>query len=290
MQSICTHSETVRGKFDAKSKPMIMIGYCGDSKGYLLANPEKLGKIEKHRDVIFAESIMHAKEKDKADNVNFVDEIEPSVPPIVPEDLLDVTAHQGEDDLDVGHEVVNVDMGNFNVPEPEIGNRGRPVRKRQAPLWLRDDYVVYLSVKSNDFEPISVNDALIAPDKDGWINAMKLEYESMIANKVWTLVDKPEGQNIVSCKWVFSLKRDPNGETRHKARLVARGFSQTYGVDYFDTFSPVARISTLRILIALACELDLLIEHFDVTTAFLHGNLDEKVYMMQPEGFEKKGY
>uniref|UniRef100_A0A2N9IH71 Integrase catalytic domain-containing protein n=1 Tax=Fagus sylvatica TaxID=28930 RepID=A0A2N9IH71_FAGSY len=104
------------------------------------------------------------------------------------------------------------------------------------------------------------------------------------------VVDLPEGFKTVGCKWVFKTKRDCNGNIeRHKARLVAKGFTQKGGVDYKETFSPVSKKDSLRIIMALVAHFDLELHQMDVKTAFLNGNLDEEVYMDQPEGFLIKG-
>lgn len=116
---------------------------------------------------------------------------------------------------------------------------------------------------------------------------MDEELKSFEANDAWDLVDKPQDASVVQCKWVFKLKLDSAGNVTHRARLVAKGFTQKPGVDYDETFSPVVRHSSLRFLIALSLHLDLKITHLDVTTAFLNGSLKETVYMLQPEGFDK---
>ena len=100
----------------------------------------------------------------------------------------------------------------------------------------------------------------------------------------------PEGRTAISSKWAFKHKRNEVGEiTRFKARVVARGFSQIHGLDYWDTFAPVAKLSSLRILLAIAAVEDLEIHQMDVITAFLISKLEEEIYMEQPEGFVKKG-
>lgn len=123
-------------------------------------------------------------------------------------------------------------------------------------------------IGSSEMEPQNLQEALASSEKSKWIEAMKNEYDSLVENQVWRLVDKPSGQNVVQCKWVYKLKNGGD-DVRYKARLVAKGYSQSYGIDYFETFSPVARLSTMRMLIALSVQLDLNIDHFDVTTAFL---------------------
>ena len=115
---------------------------------------------------------------------------------------------------------------------------------------------------------------------------MKFEIQSMYDNQVWTLIDPPEGTKTIGCKWVFKKKTDMDGKVHtYKARLVAKGFKQTHGIDYDETFSPVAMLKTIRIFIVIAAYHDYEIWKMDVKTAFLNGNLLEDVYMTQPEGF-----
>ncbi|XP_074271616.1 putative mitochondrial protein AtMg00820 [Silene latifolia] len=111
-------------------------------------------------------------------------------------------------------------------------------------------------------------------DSDKWINAMKEEMESMAKNEVWELVNLPVGHKAVGCKWVFKTKRDSLGNIeRHKARLVAKGFNQKEGIDYNETFSPVSKKDSLRIILALVAHFDLELHQMDVKTAFLNGSL-----------------
>ena len=123
-----------------------------------------------------------------------------------------------------------------------------------------------------------------------WRAAMQAEMESIRSNKTWTLVDLPPHTKAISSKWVFKVKPSNNGQPpRYKARLVARGFEQRDGVDYLETFAPVVRWETIRILIAIATHLNWPIHQLDVLTAFLNGILAEDVYMRQPLGFIRKG-
>ncbi len=119
---------------------------------------------------------------------------------------------------------------------------------------------------------------------------METEMKSLQENDVWDLVRLPTGRKIVGSKWVFKKKTGADGTVeRYKARLVAQGFTQKYGMDYDETFCPVVRQESLRMLIALSVQQDLKLQQVDVTTAFLNGSLEEEVFMRQPEGFEVKG-
>lgn len=138
-----------------------------------------------------------------------------------------------------------------------------------------------------ELEPNSYREAISRPDSVHWLVAMQEEIDSMNKNEVWELVDRPPG-NIVTNKWVFKIKKNADGTIeRYKARLVARGFSQKHGVDYFDTYAPVANMTSVRLLFAYAAIEKLQMIQFDVKTAFLYGDLEETVYMEQPEGFEQ---
>lgn len=122
------------------------------------------------------------------------------------------------------------------------------------------------------------------------MQVMHDELASLEENNVWTLTDLPPGKKLIQNKWVFKIKRDSDGNvTRFKTRLVAKGFTQKYGIDYYETFSPVVRSSTLRILFSMAIEFDWEIDHWDVTTTFLYGDLKEEVYMHRPEGMLSPG-
>ncbi|GJY43574.1 retrotransposon protein, putative, ty1-copia subclass [Tanacetum coccineum] len=135
-------------------------------------------------------------------------------------------------------------------------------------------------------EPASYKAAMLDSESNKWIDAMNAEIQSMMDNMVWVLVDLPPGCKTVGSKWIFKKKTDMDGIVHvYKARLVAKGYTQLYGVDYEETFSPVADIRAIRILISIAAYYDYEIWQMDVKTAFLNGYLDEDIYMVQPEGF-----
>ena len=132
--------------------------------------------------------------------------------------------------------------------------------------------------------------AIARPEASQWLAAAKEELRSLADNGTWVLGPLPPGRRAIGCKWVFKLKKDDEGRVaRYKARLVARGFSQVPGLDFEDTFAPVARYDTMRLLLNIACMDDLDLYQMDVKTAYLNGDLDEDLYMRQPEGFVVPG-
>jgi hypothetical protein len=112
------------------------------------------------------------------------------------------------------------------------------------------------------------------------------EYSALIRNGTWTLVPRPPKVNVVDCKWVYKVKRDQHGAIqRYKARLVAKGFRQQPGIDYTETFSPVVKATTIRVVLSLAVTNKWSLRQLDVQNAILHGDLQETVYLQQPPGF-----
>ncbi|GKE95274.1 retrotransposon protein, putative, ty1-copia subclass, partial [Tanacetum coccineum] len=136
------------------------------------------------------------------------------------------------------------------------------------------------------YEPANYKAALSDPEFKKWLVAMNEEMQSMNDNKVWKLVVLPPNAKVVKSKWIYKKKTYMDGKVYiYKVRHVAKGFTQTYGVDYVETFSHVADIRAIRILIAIAAYYDYEIWQMDVKTAFLNGFLEEEIYMEQPEGF-----
>ena len=117
---------------------------------------------------------------------------------------------------------------------------------------------------------------------------METEYDALTSRKTWRLVPRPAGRKLVDSKWVYKLKRNPDGSiARYKARLVARGFTQEHGVDYQETFAPTVKVAAIRIILALAAHFDWDVEQMDVVTAFLEADIAEDIYMRQPEGYRQ---
>jgi hypothetical protein len=135
-------------------------------------------------------------------------------------------------------------------------------------------------------EPSNIRSAWNGEHGPHWKAATDSEFDSLQTTNTWSLVQLPKGKNVVGCRWVFKVKRNADGSIdRYKARLVAQGFSQQHGVDYNEVYAPVARNSAIRAVLALATALDLEVHQMDVSTAFLNGELEEEIYMRQPEGY-----
>ena len=133
--------------------------------------------------------------------------------------------------------------------------------------------------------PNIVSKALI---KREWKDAMREEMSALEKNKTWEIIERLKGKNIVDCKWIFTLKYKADGSLeRRKARLVAKGYTQTYGVNYQETFAPIAKMNTVRILLSLAAHYNWQLLQYDVKNAFLHGDLDKEIYMNIPPIFER---
>jgi hypothetical protein len=144
----------------------------------------------------------------------------------------------------------------------------------------------YYYCYSIEEDPRTYDEAVKSRDSAFWKEAIDEEIGSIMENNTWVLSDLPPGCKPLGCKWIFKKKMKVDGTIdKFKARLVIQGFRQKEGIDYFDTYAPVARITTIRLLIALAAIHNLVIHQMDVKTAFLNGDLEEEVYMKQPEGF-----
>ena len=141
-------------------------------------------------------------------------------------------------------------------------------------------------------DPKTLEEARSRSDWPKWQEAMDREIKTLEDAGTWTTVPKPPGKNVVGSKWVFRIKRKADGTIeKYKARLVARGFTQRPGIDYFDTFSPVARLASFRAILAMAARNDWEVHTFDFNGTYLNGKLDddEEIYMQPPPGYESQG-
>ena len=135
-------------------------------------------------------------------------------------------------------------------------------------------------------EPPTYKAATMSPQAALWKAAMEREYDSLMENRTWILVPPPPGRSIIKCKWVYKIKYTSTGAVdKHKARLVAKGYSQVHGIDYEETFNPVIKHDSVRVLFAIASVLRMHMRQFDIGTAYLNSDLTTRIYMHQPEGF-----
>ena len=167
------------------------------------------------------------------------------------------------------------------VPNPRYINSDNASRDRDNRLGCTE----LLAAAYVGRDPASYAEAMRSDNTDQWTDACQYEIDALSKNKTWELVDLPPGRKAVKSKWVFKLKSDG----RYRTRLVAKGFTQIPGIDYDETFSPVARFESLRLLLALAALEDWEIHQMDVKSAFLNGMLDKEIYMEQPQGFTTAG-
>lgn len=244
-----------REKFDSKGQKLIFIGYSNESKGYRLLDPSTL-KIIVSRDVIFDESSSwDFKEKQ----------------------VVESDYYETPSPTEAGPS--QVENGEKHRNEVESDEESPP--KKTRPLVEIYERALLAS------EPHSYEEA--SKDKN-WVNAMNEEMSTIKKNQTWELVDLPKGKKTIGLKWIFKIKFNEDGSIhKHKARLVAKGYSQQPGIDFTETYAPVARIETIRTVLAMAAQLELQVYQLDVKSAFLNGEIEEEVYVDQPEGFMTKG-
>ncbi len=263
-------------------------------------------KIIKCRDVEFMEDNtsvgndleMHPSGRNDAPNVVIVDTSSKS--PYVDDDegTSDVNEYPSNQEAPrtLGRSSTSKDASTNAKQEGQtLEERRYPLRERR-PLgeWCKNHILPQQDVECANVacldDPLNLCDAMHSEDASKWEAAMQQEYASLMANGTWELVPLPKDRKTVGCKWVFRTKRDASGHImRHKARLVAKGYSQVEGVDFNETFAPMAKFTTIRCILAIGSTMDLEIHQMDVKTAFLNGELEEDIYMDQPQGFVHDG-
>lgn len=304
--TVYVHNKTRTTKFEEKSWKAILVGYGPNGYKVLNVDTEKFVMV---RDVIVDETdFLESRPVLKIKAINFENSNKKtdasvlklfeskSVESIENENKLEMPKYTEEV---IPHKIHKLDNELINKSndflETECLLDGSPSkiettidfrksdRTKKRPI-LYDDYI--LSAQSIVCTiPTSYSDIQNMEDRSKWDDAIKEELNSLLVSNAWTLVSKPENKNIIDCKWVFTIKNDENGfPLKYKARLVARGFNQEYLLDYNETFAPVARISSLRFILAFSNQFNLLVHHMDVKTAFLNGILKEEIYMKVPEG------
>ena len=268
-----------RRKLDSKTRKCVLLGYGTEQKGYHLYDPRRM-KVIHSRDVVFDETSSPGMQKEELlpKYVELEVEEESSINKPVVLNLPSIVLEENEQ-IEEESTVLN----------PIVSDSGlrRSTRNKQEP----DRYSHHLTLLSTEQQdPSSVAEAKSSSDKAKWARAMEKEMESLRSNDVWELVEPPRNRKVIGSKWVFKKKVNADGAVeRYKARLVAQGCAQRFGLDYEETFSPVVRFESIRSVVALGAQNKLQLHQMDVSTAFLHGELTEEVYMKQPEGFIEQG-
>ncbi|PWA38442.1 gag-pol polyprotein [Artemisia annua] len=299
-------------KLDDRSIPMVYLGVEEGSKACRLYDP--VGK-KKHvsRDVKFMETKpwdWDESEEDTSTQDTFwasfvVDEVDNEIPTQVdldnndnPYPIPDPLPDQIQDpNSPITPPTYNYDPNSEEEAEATISSLGSsrqrydhsPIRglKDLAEIYETAQQVEAPSLFFTKEEPRNYKEA---SKDEKWIEAMEIELDSINKNNTWTLTTLPTNQKAIGLKWVYKTKRDAQGKIiKYKARLVAKGYVQEQGIDFDEVFAPVARIETVRLILALAAYHGWQVHHLDVKSAFLHGELKEEVYVTQPEGFIQQG-
>jgi hypothetical protein len=317
--SLCFVStlEQHRTKLDPRARKCIFLGYKYGTKGYLTFDLHSR-EIVLSRNVIFHESIFPYatssgaitsttphNAQNSSQNFDFLFDIPSNTSPPTSQPSSTTVSIAPESDL-----VHNTTLTSDSSPKIR-----KSERTRKAPAFLKDfhcsassssssnagnikyplssvlsydslssKHLKYTLALSTSIEPKSYKQAILSSE---WINAMNVELQALAANNTWHLTKLPLGKVAIGCRWVYRIKRKADGTVeRYKARLVAQGYTQQEGVDFFDTFSPVAKLTTMRLLLAIAAAQGWFLKQLDVDNAFLHGDLNEEVYMKLPPGLQ----
>ncbi|GJY35446.1 retrovirus-related pol polyprotein from transposon TNT 1-94 [Tanacetum coccineum] len=256
-------------KFDPKSYEGVFLGYSQNSKAYVVLNKHSM-KVEESLNVTFDESPPPTKLSPLVDDDVGEEEA-------IKRNTKVVNNINEEDESIEVDEIVNIKESKNHPLDQVIGNLNQRTLRSQA--QNHSNFFCFIST----IEPKNINEAL---KDESWIVAMQEELNQFVANDVWELVPLPISQSVIGTKWVFRNKLDENGiVSRNKARLVAQGYNQQEGIDYDETYAPVARLESIRILLAIACANDFKLYQMDVKSAFLNGFINEEVYVAQPPGF-----
>ena len=257
------------GKFDAKADEGIFLGYSTSSKAFRIYNKRRM-TIEESVHVTFDET----NPKSVVENVDDVAEM-------LGKSLQEDKDKGKEDNVQAPHQDLPMEWRvSKNHPlENIIGDISKGVTTRNS-LTQACNHMAFVS----QIEPNDINEAII---DEHWTLAMQEELNQFERNSVWELVPKPKDNLVIGTKWVFRNKLDENGVIiRNKARLVAKGYNQQEGIDFDETYAPVARLEAIRMLLAFSCIMDFKLFQMDVKSAFLNGYIQEEVYVDQPPGFK----
>jgi len=293
------YSSTVtshRKKLDDRVVSSIFLGFQPHTKGYLFLNLQN-HKIKISRHIVFYEH--HFPYKMKDDDNEGPNNLSLSVP----QSYVSTYDFFSDNNNTATETMIPTETAGHNSPR-------RSTRVRRTPTYLADfhtdmpyahtvsskypvnNFVSYHALSSNFQHTIASFSSSTEPQNyedaskhDCWKEAVAKELTALSANNTWTLVPLPLGKKAIGCRWVYKVKHRSDGTIEHyKAHLVAKGYAQLEGLDFLDTFAPVVKLTTLRLLLALAASHKWFLKQLDVNNAFLHGDLLEEVYMKPPPG------
>ena len=270
-----------RKKLSKKTEVLKFVGYSDESKALRFLDQKKMRVvISRDYKVLRGNSRYHVEDKPTEEEViitwngpkeeNTQDPIE------------DEFYSADEDETTLTDEAIdNILSESHYTSTPQTVRRSTRSNLGKAP-----DRYACLAVECE--EPKTYKEAINCVEKSKWIKAMNEEMESLTRNKTWQLKPLPEGRKAIGCKWIFKIKRGSDGKIdKYKARLVAQGYSQKFGVDYDEVFAPVVKQTTLRTFLTVAGMLKYTVRQYDIKTAFLNGVIEEEIYMRQPPGYEE---
>ncbi|XP_074356728.1 uncharacterized protein LOC141696493 [Apium graveolens] len=299
-------------KFSATGVPCVLLGYPPDNKGYRLLNLSTMQSFIS-RDIVFNEIVFPFNKSSSPSVSSYLKPLPLDMPSVTSSSIPTVDCDEfiqtdnivdsNNEDSDDNSHCTSPDSSPSPISEPILR---RSSRQTKPPAWLDQyshslssnvaqvtDHLVhtkfncFLASYTSNTDPTTFSQAI---KHHHWIDAMNQELAALEMNNTWEVIDFPPSKKSIGCKWVFKTKFNADGTVeRHKARLVIMGCKQTYGVDYMDTFAPVAKLTTVRTLLAVAAIQDWTVIQMDVTNAFLHSDLQEVVYMKFPPGYKGLG-
>ncbi|KAG9508551.1 hypothetical protein GZH46_02949, partial [Fragariocoptes setiger] len=297
----------IKGKFDTKSTQAAFVGYTDLVNTFRFYIPEQR-QVVVSCDVIFLDGLAIETELPMSrneitilddvadeDHLSFENPNDPPAPPPSPEPSSssvkeDTTPSVDTQDCETSVSSTPVRSKiNRDCPPPVPQHKHKPYIAAQVDTKnvlrtrLRSESISRANVALQDIaeDPTSWRDAMQSENSEAWKQAASDEMKSMQNNHVWTLVDKPPGRDVIKCRWVFKTKKSPRDWSKGLA-----GSTQKPGIDYTDTYAPVADMVSLRLILAMAETFKLIVGQFEVKTAFLNRSLDEELYVSQPEGFD----
>uniref|UniRef100_A0A803QH13 Polyprotein n=1 Tax=Cannabis sativa TaxID=3483 RepID=A0A803QH13_CANSA len=285
-----------RTKFSPRVVPCVFLGYPHGMRAYKFLDLNT-NRIFCSRDAIFHEYLFpfvqsaripdsHHNFLSDFSNADMPSDVTHSKNTIIPPDVTNTSS-------DVTHNSASRTPIIHDSAASQVASRTIPTRTHHKPSYLTDYHCFLTKFSAGVFsQDQDLNQTFFfqARGNPVWDSAMDNEIVALEANNTWTIVSLPLHHHVIGCKWVYKIKFNADGSVeKFKARLVAKGYDQQEGVDYFETFAPVAKLVTVKLILALAAVNGWILHELDVNNAFLHGDLHEDVYMTIPQGYSPKG-